>query len=139
LTSLLHIKYTSNDLIFILPPLAILLARTIVLMSSKLIYRVIIGSALTIIIIISTLFNLHNIDNKPEYNQLFRYIAKTDTSNNKYGICWTGIRYPIIPTEANKYYLKKNDINVPIFSFDGESKNIKNILITAKEKKIDYL
>ena len=124
ITLFMKVKFTEIDLIFILPPLFIFIARSIVLISSKLNHQIIIGSAFGLIFLISIYFNLELIDNKPEYNQATRYIMRTN-EDNQYNIMFYGNN--IFSSEAFTYYLKKNNI-----------KNNVILLNDIKNANIDY-
>jgi hypothetical protein len=138
ITSLLRIRFTIDDLIFILPPLFILVARSIVLISSKLKHQIIIASIFGLFFVISVFINLENIDNKPEYNLAVRYVMRVikNDNKNKYAIMMSADKNNIFPKEALTYYLKKNEIKNEVFV----AKNINNVIKKIKkEKKVNYI
>lgn len=132
----LKIRFCYTDLIFLLPPIIILISRGIVLLSPKLNRQIIFGAIFMVFIITSTLFNLEEINNKSDYNQATRYIMRKHlkNKNEKYGVVFSGIADKPAPIKANMFYIKKNHINLPVFSFDGEPKNINKIINYAKER-----
>jgi len=140
LIQLVQIKFYKDDLIFILPPLFILIARGIVLISSKLNYQIIISVMFGLQFFTSTIINLNIINDKAEYNSAVRYIkyAIKDDSNNKYGILITGIEKSdnfVISNEAFTYYLKKNNIKNDLLLFT----DVVDIMEQAKEMGLNYL
>jgi len=139
-TLLLKIKLNSNDLIYIFPPLFILLARSIALISPKLKHQIIISSIFGCLFLISTLINLDYINNKPEYNQAIRYIMHSinNDKTNSYGILMINNKQNILPKEAFSYYLKKNKIKNKLFLLDNKN-NIFDVIKQAKNTKLNYI
>ena len=129
ITLFLQVDFTADDLIFVIPPLFILIARSIVLISSKLKHQIIIGSIFGLFFIISIFMNLENIDNKPEYNLAVRYIMHTinNDNDNKYVIMMSNYENNIFPEETFSYYLKKNKIKNEIIIFNNNFDMIKKI------------
>jgi len=128
ITFLLRINFHTSDLIFILPPLFILIARSIILISNKLKNQIIISSIFGFLFLISIFINLENINNKPEYNQAVRYIMR---DKNEFGILIPA--HNNFPKEAFTYYLQKNRIKNKIFLMDDFD------IITKKiDEDLDY-
>jgi hypothetical protein len=144
-TLLLNIEYEYADLIFLLPPAIILISRSIILFSNKLRNQIIFGVTYTIIVIIACLLNANYYSNRPfnnpDYNSASRYIMRNinKSSNNSYGIVFTGIGSKFITNDAYSFYLKKYHINMPIFTFNGSSKNITPTIDSAKKQNLNYL
>ncbi|MDR0927571.1 MAG: hypothetical protein LBO69_07385 [Ignavibacteria bacterium] len=70
----LHIKYDISDLVFCIPPLAILVARSIVLFSQKVRRQLIIGGVLIASIILASYLNLSKLTDYTDYNQATHFI-----------------------------------------------------------------
>ena len=108
ITFLLKFEFSRNDLIIFLIPLFLLLSRAIVLVSTKLKTQIILGSILAIVFLISTIINLEEINNKPEYDQVFRFIKTSSVYDyQRYGLVYTSLMH------QNDFYYKKYDIRFP--------------------------
>jgi hypothetical protein len=139
-----HPIFDYNDLIFLLPPIIILISRGIILSTKKFNNQIILSLIYCIFIISVSIFNIGNINSNPDYNQVTRYIMRTSnkinsTKNQNFGIVFSGRFINPVPISANYFYLKKNHISLPTFSFNGKIENIEKVLSEAKAKKINYL
>lgn len=130
LTYLLKISFSLSDLVFILPPLFILISRSIVLISSKQKYQIIISSVFGLLLLLSVFINWDNINSKPEYDQMSRFLM---CDKNNFSIFVS--KHNGFPKEAKKYYLNKNNIKKPIFQLD----NVDNAIQEGRSQKVDYI
>jgi len=138
----LKFDFKFNDLIIFLPPIIILIARSLVLTTTKLNNKIILGSILSLVIIITYILNFKNLYINPEYERVSRYIKFQTPENPKYGIIFAGNaggKNYQIPVEASNFYLKKNDIHFPTFTFGSQEENISAVLKKIKKENITYV
>ena len=136
------LSFKFDDLIIFLPPLIILIARSLVLATTKLNGRIILGAILSLVIIITCILNFENLYSNPEYERVSRYIMRKTPQHIKYGIIFAGNaggKSYQIPVEASHFYLKKNEIELTTFTFDSQEKNISIVLEEAKNQNISYV
>ena len=130
LACLLKISFSLSDLVFVIPPLFILISRSIVLISARIKHQIIISSAFGLLFLLSVFLNLDNINNKPEYDQASRFLMRD--KNNFVIIVSKDNNFP---KEAKTYYLNKNNIKKPIFQIENIDKTLKEI----SKQNVDYI
>ncbi|MCL2039243.1 MAG: hypothetical protein FWG85_02305 [Bacteroidetes bacterium] len=130
LACLLKISFSLSDLVFVIPPLFILISRSIVLISARIKHQIIISSTFGLLFLLSVFLNLDNINNKPEYDQASRFLMRD--KNNFVIIVSKDNNFP---KEAKTYYLNKNNIKKPIFQIENIDKTLKEI----SKQNVDYI
>jgi len=136
----LKVKFSPNELFFILVPIVILTARALVLISQKK-SKQYFGIILFIFFIVTNTYLIQNItsDKNPDYKSTARYLMHKINNFPFSGIALSGPAHDFFSTAPNIFYIKKYNIKAPIFYFDSSRRNLPEIIQTARQNNIKYL